>query len=230
VELNLVRDWHLVLGVDEILRGQGSDPTVIRQRRPMLVAAAEWALERGLPLIQPAVLEVEVAVQGLHHERLALEGGVKLSGALLAQHLAGAERVVLMLCTLGPQLEQLAAEVLAGDPVLGLALDGLGTAAIESLAAAASSACEARARRAGLNASIPLSPGMVGWTVAEGQPQIMALLDPSLLGVRLTSSYMMHPVKTITQVIGIGAALNSQGRTCDFCSLKETCRYQDHYR
>ena len=83
---------------------------------------------------------------------------------------------------------------------------------------------------AGLHTSIPLSPGMLGWSVNPGQRQIFAILDTQLIGVRLNTSDMMTPRLSLTQVLGYGDSFNLEGSTCDYCSLKDTCRYQDHYQ
>jgi len=227
--MELFREWDLQLDVDQVLRGQGADPAVIRERNPALVRVAEWALVEGLPLLQPAVLARELVVEKVTHEKLKMEGGATLSGNLIVQHLAGAQRIVVLLCTIGSQLEAVVSELIQSDAVLGLALDGVGTAAVETLATQASSMFEERARAHGWQTSIPLSPGMLGWEVDPGQRQVFALLDAALVGVRLTSSYMMSPNKSLTLVLGMGENLTTQGRTCDYCSLKETCRYQDHY-
>jgi hypothetical protein len=227
--MEIIRDWDLQLDIDQVLRGQGADAGVIRARSPALVRAAEWALAEGLPLIQPVVQARELGVEKVTHEKLKLEGGAVLSGPLIIQHLAGAQRIVVMLCTIGPQLEAVVSELIQSEAVLGLALDGVGTAAVETLATQASSRYEERARTLGWQTTIPLSPGMVGWGVDPGQSQVFALLDASQVGVRLTSSYMMSPNKSLTLVVGMGENLITQGRTCDYCSLKETCRYQDHY-
>lgn len=227
--MELLRDWNLKLDVDQVLRGQGADPAVIRQRSPALVQAAAWALAEGVPLLQPVVLAQDLGVEKVTHEKLRLEGGGTLSGSLIIQHLATARRVVVLLCTIGPQLETVVSELIQSDTVLGLALDGVGSTAVETLATQASSMFEERARAHGWQTSIPLSPGMLGWDVDPGQRQVFALLDSTQVGVRLTSSYMMSPNKSLTLVLGMGEDLTIQGRTCDFCSLKETCRYQDHY-
>jgi hypothetical protein len=47
--------------------------------------------------------------------------------------------------------------------------------------------------------------------------------------VHLTPGYLMIPQKSLTMVLGIGADMKSSAKTCDFCSMRETCRYQDHY-
>jgi hypothetical protein len=69
---------------------------------------------------------------------------------------------------------------------------------------------------------------MVGWPVEQGQPQIFDLLDAGEIGVQLNESTMMLPRKSLTFVLGIGKELMAGGRTCDYCSLKETCWYRDH--
>ena len=69
---------------------------------------------------------------------------------------------------------------------------------------------------------------MVGWPLEEGQPQIFNPLDASEIGVSLDpGTYLMRPLKSLSLVIGLGRDLNSAGQTCDFCSMRETCRYKD---
>jgi hypothetical protein len=70
---------------------------------------------------------------------------------------------------------------------------------------------------------------MVGWPVEQGQPQIFDLLNAGEIGVQLTESMMMIPRKSLSLVLGVGRELIAGGRTCDYCSMKETCRYREHY-
>ncbi len=227
--MTVLDKWDLRLDVDVILRSQGADPAAIRKRSPSLVESAERALEEGNPLLQPRVTARRLLVKDLHHERLKLEGGGKLSGELLAKHMGGAQEAIIVLCTVGEALEHRAAEVSKEDAVYGLALDGVGSAGVEALANAACALFEEEATKEDCQVTIPLSPGMVGWPVEQGQPQIFDLLDAGEIGVRLTESMMMLPRKSLTFVLGIGRELIAGGRICDYCSLKETCRYRDHY-
>ncbi len=80
-----------------------------------------------------------------------------------------------------------------------------------------------------MKGTIPLSPGMVGWPVEDGQTQIFSILDGQEIGVSLSPSFMMSPRKSLTMLIGFGEAILSQGSTCDYCSLRETCQYKEHY-
>lgn len=215
--------------VDAVLRGQGADPGAIRARSPRLVETAERALEEGRALLQPQTLYRELGVEVLRHERLMLEDGLALSGELVSEHLGPAERVVLIICTVGEALETHAGEVSSDNIVYGLALDGVGSAAVESLANAACKHFEDQAAEGGLQSSIPLSPGMVGWPVDKGQPEIFTILEPAQINISLSEYGLMMPRKSLTMVLGFGPKMQTAGRTCDYCAMRETCRYQDHY-
>ncbi len=229
VDQEVIRDWELKIDVDMVLRGQGADPALVRQRKPRLVDIAERALRIGLELIKPAAIYRTIPIELMRHERLVLAGGAQLAGSLLAQHLAPAQRVTLVVCTIGEALEREVAFSMRSDPAFALALDGLGSVAAEALGVAVCSRLEEEAQRLGLYTSIPLSPGMIGWDVDAGQLQIFSLLDTELIGVTLNDSAQMTPRKSTSMILGSGPTPFTEGRTCDFCALRETCRYQDHY-
>jgi hypothetical protein len=225
----ILNEWSLPIDVDAVLRGQGADPAVVRQRRPALVTTAQRAIDEGLPLLRPAVAYRQLAVEALRHEQLRLAGGAVINSPLMAQHLAPAEHVVLMVCTIGPALEQRVSEIMRGNPSFGLALDGFGSMAVEALVAAACDRFETRAAAQGGYTSIPLSPGMIGWPVDVGQRQIFSQVPAAAIGVSLLESAQMSPRKSSSLVLGVGPRPFSEGRACDFCSLRETCRYQDQH-
>ncbi len=225
----ILDDWSLPIDADAVLRSQGADPVVIRTRSPRVVQTAQRALDEAEPLLSPKVLYQRLAVEEIRHEQVRLRGGQRLRGPLIAQHLGGADEVVLVLCTVGGVLEAHAGEVSKEDILYGLALDGVGSAGVETLANAVCAFFEGQAQAAGLQTSIPLSPGMLGWPVEQGQPQIFEILDPAEVGVQLSPSMVMTPLKSLTFVLGIGTRMLESARTCDYCSLKETCLYQDHY-
>jgi hypothetical protein len=152
-----------------------------------------------------------------------------LKGPLIAQHLVAAEQVILLVCTIGAELENIVSELMQTDPLLGWTLDGLGSAAVEALALDACNHFEDRAARTGRHTSLPLSPGMIGWPVEEGQPQIFSIIDGLEAGIRLTASGQMAPRKSLSMVLGVGVNIGRGGRTCDYCSLSDSCKYQNHY-
>ena len=167
----VLRDWDLALDADKVLWGQGADPAIIRARRPRLAALAEAVIEEGRPLLAPAILYRRIPVVGLRHERLLLAGGGVLLGPLIAGHLAAASEVIVVICTVGDGLSRIISNRFQTDPVHALALEGLAAAAAEALAEAACRRFEAQARAEGLQASIPLNPGMIGKPLVDGQPK-----------------------------------------------------------
>ena len=226
----VLREWELALNADKVLWGQGADPTRVRARRPKLVTIAEAAIDEGRPYLSPAVLYRRIAVAGLRHERLLLADGGVLLGSLIATHLAAASEVIVAVCTVGDEVTSVISEKFQTDPVGALALEGVAGAAAEALAEAVCRRFDALALAEGLQTSIPLNPGMIGWPLEEGQSQIFGLLDASEIGVALDpGTYLMRPLKSLSLVIGLGRDLNPAGQTCDFCSMRETCRYKDHY-
>lgn len=227
--------WDLQLTTDQVLRAQGADPEVIRVRRPSLLKTTEQAISKGQPLLRPLVLYEKYAVKGFVHERLDLEahnsnqGKYYLSGPLIAQHLARAQEILVMLCTIGSDLDNNVSNLFNSDPVIAIALDGVGSAAVEMLAIQACNHFENLVNDDGLKTTMPLNPGMVGWPVDMGQPQIFSLLDCEEIQVSLTDAWMMVPNKTVSLVMGIGTDVSSYGSSCDYCSLKGVCKYQNHY-
>jgi hypothetical protein len=224
--MDLWRDFDLSLEVDDVLRGQGADPVTMRTRRPALVEAAERALGEGLGKIHAAALVREVKVIEQRHERILLEGGAVLTGPLVARHLGGAVLVAAVICTLGPELEAHTARLFAEDPLLAMALDGLGNSAVEVLGQQVCGRIGARAQAEGLQTSTPLSPGSPEWPVEVGQPQIFALVEAAQAGIQITKGGMMIPQKSISFVAGVGADM-AQTEPCEMCSLKEICRYRN---
>jgi hypothetical protein len=224
----ILRDFDLSLDADKVLWGQGANPAVIRARRPALADLAGEVIAEGSPLLAPVLLYERFPVTGLRHERLELAGGGSLSGPAVADYLGAASDVIVAVCTVGRALTARAAEVFETNPVRGLALDGLASAAAEALAEAACRHFDGIAAAEGLAAGIPLNPGVTGWPLREAQEQLFSLLSAGEIGVTLSPAGLMEPLKSVSLVVGLGRAGDlTGGRTCDFCTMRETCRYRD---
>ncbi len=223
------KDWVLSLDVDQVLKNQGANAAALKKRNPRLAEVAQRAIDTGCSLLEPAAAYSRLKVLSCTHEQVRLEGGHFLSGKTISQMLAPAEQAVVVICTIGGMLEAFISEVMPEDPIFGLALDGYGSAAIETLAEEACAYIAAQAASDGLKATVPLGPGIEGWPVEPGQGQIFAIAPAQEAGVNLTSSSLMLPQKSLSLVIGLGKDIDSSGKVCDYCTLRETCRYQEHY-
>lgn len=224
----ILRGLQLNIDADMVLRGQGAVPAVIRVRQPRLVEIAERAVQAGAALIEPAVVYRFAPVETMKHERLILTDGAPLTGALIAQHLSPARYVALIVCTVGAAIDDRISTLLPRDPAYALALDGYGSAAAEALGTELCVRLEQDAARQGHCTSVPISPGMVGWPVEVGQPQIFSNLAADAIGVALNDSAQMIPRKSTSLVLGFAPTPFEAGAPCDFCALRNTCRYQHH--
>lgn len=216
----------LEVDVDQVLRAQGADPARIRARQPRAVALAERALREGKRVLDPRVVCRADTVRSVRHERVLLGGGGELRGAFVAQQLGSAERIVVIVATLGEKMDQRIVEAQSYDVSLALALDGFGTAAIEALSMSICRHFGEVAARESLHSSLPLSPGMSGWDLRTGQREIFGLVDAASIGVRLSPAFLMIPQKSLSLVIGMGKDVREGGSLCEFCNLRETCRHR----
>jgi len=162
---------------------------------------------------------------GINGDLLCLESGIAFHGSAVTQFLAGARQIAAVVSTIGPRLETKVDKYFAHDEQLrGLILDDIGTAALDSLTMEICQFMKRVASTQGYEAGGPLSPGQLDWPLIE-QRQLFQLVPADQIGVRLTSSGMMVPRKSISMVIGMGAKIRTwtQAEICARCSLRETC-------
>ncbi len=225
----ILENIEFSISIDSIIRSQGADPKIIRERKPILVDYAKDARKIGQPLLEPKILFQEYAVEKIGHEKITLSNQKSLKGKLIAQHLSAAQKVVIILLTVGNKIEHKINEAFSTNPVLGLALEAVGSASTESLANETCNYFDKKALDNDLETTIPLSPGMVGWPLQEGQSQIFDLINSSEIGVELTNHSLMSPRKTLSLVIGMGKDLQNHGDMCSYCAMNENCKYKEHY-
>ena len=225
ITMDLLENFDIDLTVNEILRGEGADPEIVRANKPAMLNAATSALLEGIPMLHPVALTHSANVIEHLHEAILLEGGLRLTGGLISRHLSGAMQIAAVICTIGGELETKIKKIFSIDAALALAFDGLGNAAVEKIAQQVCGRIEEQAQGRGLSASSPLSPGETEWPVEVGQQQIFNLLGASQSRITLTSGGMMVPKKSISFVVGIGPEM-SQTDPCQLCNLRERCQYR----
>jgi hypothetical protein len=218
----------LRLDEDAVIRGQGADPQVIRERKPVLLDIAARALEIGKNLLSPQVFIRELNVVAFKHQKLILEDDFSFNGSWITSQLAPADSIYAILCTIGEGIEKETQQQLDNDMLLGLALDGVGSAGVEALAQLACRHIEELALQAGQKTTVPFSPGMINWSVDEGQPVIFDMLSSINNVVTMSPSFMMSPRKSLSMLVGVGKKLGEKGTTCDYCAMQGTCKYRQY--
>ena len=212
---------QIELEPEDILKGQGIDPA---RASALLSRIATEILDEANSLVKPAALHGTLPVTDFQHDRITFAGG-SFSGPLVARAFAGSSRLALGLCTIGPKLEERAAELMGTDMVSGIALDGAGTAAVGKLSRLIKEKLIFDAEKAGLKAGMKANPGQEGWSIWQ-QQTFFSLVPAGEIGVTLNKNCLMIPRKSVSFVIGYGERLCSENVPCDFCSKREECQWR----
>lgn len=142
-----------------------------------------------------------------------------------------AEHLAVFAVTLGEQIGTALGECFAGgDFALAYTLDAMASVAADELAELAEQRYAARLRERGWTtpdgAALRYSPGYCGWNVT-GQKRLFAYLQPATIGLTLTESCVMQPLKSVSGALIAGPkAIHRFPPTYDFCEQCEdrTCR------
>jgi hypothetical protein len=225
--VTIIRDIHLNLETRQVLRREG-----IRKYgsvKPEIIALIDELLV-GIKddcLLEPAIAYKIYPVTDIDQERLSV-ANIALHSPLFASVLPNAEKLAVILCTIGSKLENKVTKYLSkGEPLRGMLLDGMGSTAVDLLAQEACKLISRIALSHGHQASSPISPGMSGFPITE-QRQLFQLVPSAQIGVNLSTSGVMVPLKSVSMVVGIGKGMvvRTQAEVCASCNLNRTCHYR----
>jgi hypothetical protein len=164
----------------------------------------------------------------MSHCQLSLEGNLVVQSSLLPSLLPEAKELAVAVGTIGPRLEkQIIGYIQQGEALRGMMLDGIGSAAVDSLTQEVCKLITNEASSGGYQVSSPICPGVPGFSISE-QWNLLELVDTREIGVSLTSSGMMVPRKSTSMVMGIGAKVPTwtEAESCASCSLGKSCPYR----
>lgn len=203
--------------VNEALRylGVKDAPQDLRARMEALGAQLAQGVQ---PKYTYKVYPLAFQEDGIH-----LEGaGLVLTGSLAGQMLAQCHKAALLACTLGLPFDQQLVALQARDMSRAVMLDACGSAFVEAGCDAAQE--ELSARFPGLYLTDRFSPGYGDLPLALQKPLCAALDTPRRLGLHVTESLLLNPVKSVTAVIGLSdRPQGARIRGCEHCELRETC-------
>jgi hypothetical protein len=224
----VIRDVPLSLKTGEVLRREGFQRySKIRPEIKILIRELMVSVKKAR-LLEPAVAYEIYTITELSQRQLSLEGEPLVHDSLLSPVLPSAKELAVAICTIGPKLEEQSADYFSqGEPLRGTLLDGIGSAAVDSLTEEVCKLIASEASSRGYEASSPVNPGMPGLPITE-QWQLLRMVPAREIGVSLTSSGIMVPRKSVSMIIGIGPQMAKWTRAgvCARCHLKKTCPYR----
>ncbi|MBU1937336.1 hypothetical protein KKG05_08045 [bacterium] len=136
--------------------------------------------------------------------------------------------IALCICTIGSNLEEKVREFSDnGQSALATALDAVGSETVEALANAVDARICEKAAEDRLAAWPRFSPGYGDWTLESGQRLIFSNLPAGKIGIELTPTFLMNPLKSISFAMKLAASPPEglQASKCEQCD-KQDCYYR----
>jgi hypothetical protein len=142
-------------------------------------------------------------------------------GTVIRRYLENTTYFAVFIATAGAEfdayLQQLRNE---GDVVSEFIADAIGSEIAESAALKVCDLVRNEGIKNGLAITKSYSPGHCSWHVSE-QKLIFNLLPENPCGVILNDSCLMHPVKSISGIIGLGPHVVESPDNCEICTMQK---------
>ncbi len=140
------------------------------------------------------------------------------TGHQVMRYLKNAEKLAFYICTAGEGITRRSGELMnKGLLVEGYITDMLGSVIVEEAMNNIHRELKENMEKEHYHVSNRYSPGYCNWDVAE-QHKLFSLFPPGFCGVTLTAGALMHPVKSVSGVMGIGKNIKFHKYICDACS------------
>ncbi|MDR1097252.1 MAG: hypothetical protein LBL57_03880 [Tannerella sp.] len=164
-------------------------------------------------------------------EILRAEGKIRINnralepGARICGYMKNAEKLAVFICTAGEGFSRFSGKYnREGDYLKGYITDTFGSIIAEKAAGYIQESLEAGMREQGLQITNRYSPGYCNWQLTD-QKQLFDLLPQNQCGISLSESCLMHPIKSVSGMIGIGKNVRKNSYACDICN-SATCVYR----
>ena len=140
---------------------------------------------------------------------------------IIAAAFRKAGSAAIMVCTAGHDISKWIGELFDRDEaVKAYIADIAASLVVEKAASIIQGKVGDHAASSGLKISNRYSPGYCGWDVSE-QKKIFSLLPAYFCGIRLNEAALMHPVKSISGIVGLGESIKMTGYLCSKCDRKD---------
>ncbi len=160
------------------------------------------------------------------YSAFSIEGKIFGAGKLVTRQLKGASKLALFICTAGEGIGQLSQDLLHGnDPAKGYVYDVLGSVTAEKAMDAIQEDFGEGLLASGIKITNRYSPGYCNWDVKD-QHQLFSFFPEKHCGISLNRSALMHPIKSVSGVIGLGSNVKFNKYYCEICN-SPTCIYRN---
>ncbi len=180
-----------------------------------------------LPLIQAQGELVYLKIKEINKKqgKLSIQNIEFNIDRIIASQLYHSEYIALYAGTIGESVEKLSTKLLSrGDSIEGYIVSLIGSEAAEGVANYLHAYIGEFVKKNNLFITNRFSPGYCGWNVEE-QFKLFSFLPNNSIGISLTNSALMHPLKSISGIVGVGKNVKLKPYACSKCKT-EDCLYR----
>ena len=146
-------------------------------------------------------------------------------GDEISEAITNSEQVGVFACTVSDELDSYLNSYNPQEDITEAYLaDLIGTVVVEKTTGILSDNLYDLSKSESLKITNTQSPGNCGWDVIE-QKKLFSILPKNYLGISLNESGMMHPVKSISGIVGIGKKVKFKHSECNLCT-SANCMYR----
>lgn len=158
--------------------------------------------------------------------QIIFDGSFSIIGKDLADTCRGCDRAVLMAVTLGSQVDMLIRRSQKEDMSEAVILDACASAEADRIADMTEKEIMASIYDYEF-LTMRFSPGYGDVSPMESAKIITALSADKKIGLKLTRTGMLIPLKSVTAVMGISYKITDRRKNCSFCSINKDCKYRN---
>ncbi|MFI3248057.1 MAG: vitamin B12 dependent-methionine synthase activation domain-containing protein [Rikenellaceae bacterium] len=184
-----------------------------------ICALALGLLSEALAVAKPSYyykIYDDIEIDG---ERLRIEESEFVSGKTINGLLRRSSSVVMFVATAGDDFQKWMDDRAAQGEILNtFIIDAIGTLIVECTGDYIERMIEAEIASGAesMKHTNRFSPGYCGWRIEE-QHKFFAMLPKGICGIDLSDSSLMHPIKSISGVVGIGKDVIVKKYGCAIC-------------
>ncbi|AGB20076.1 ASKHA domain-containing protein [Thermoanaerobacterium thermosaccharolyticum] len=214
-----IRSYELEIDEKSVLRYLGYRDVEVDED---LLNEVRNAIDEAHQLIVPTVSFDRFAIKyDDAKDEIIVSSEDTLNDDYIVDKLKSAEYVIMAVATVKGSIENASFSLFKEGKYLdGMIYDAIGNAALDKLCEKFYSDLANEALKEGLGTTEMIFPGDSKWDI-NAQKIIFKNLDASKIGVALDENYTMHPMKSLSFVLGVGKGLRSNEthhdcRKCDF--------------
>lgn len=230
---DIIKDIKIKIPEQEVLRYLGYQKEFIHQIDCNIKSLIQEEITHTYPLLENRGLYRFLVINSISDSGMSgminTQQGYRFSvNQKVTDLLKNSEYLLFAVVTIGSKIEKIMKERFNQDKYLeAIVLDAVGTVAVKTVGQWLNHFIEQKGLEEGFTFTRYFEPGSGDWDIQE-QKRVFQILSPERIGIRLNTSYMMTPAKSLSWVRGMGHHLINTYRdafSCEYCLL-EHCPFR----